>query len=954
MKPILTVLFFLIVVIVSGQSTGTLKGKLIDSVGKQLLKDASITLLDAKDSTLEVFGLAKQDGSFSIDNISLSQMIVQIKFQGYENYSKNVTFSKTNTLIDLGTIYMKISSNDLGNVTVTQSPITIKKDTIEFNASSFKTKPNAVMEDLLKKLPGVEVDKDGNVKAQGEAVQRVLIDGKRFFGDDPKLATKNLPPDMIDKIQVFDALSDQSAFTGFDDGNRVKTINITTKKDKRKGYFGRATVGAGADKNEGLYDNSINLSHFNGDMQLTFTGQGNNVNKQNFSVQDALGSLGGGSFGGGGGGRGGGAIAGIASASGLLGTGGGGGIVNTWAAGLNYKDDWGKKTQMSGSYFYNDQKTYRDQNSYTQNLIPGATDSSIFNTSIQSSITQNQNHRINFNIEHQFDSSNSLIIRPNISFQHTESQSDQITSSTKGSSKFLNNSNASTDRISDGFNASMEATFRHKFAKKGRTYSIAFNPGQNVNDGNNTNFSINNYFNRPIPYADTINQIGTTNRDGKTIGASVSYTEPIGRNQILEFIYNYNSNINNSGTKTFAFNKTNNQYDIVVPNLTNIFENTFNANRLTLSYRIQKIKYNLSLGTGIQSGELISKNITRDSSIIQNFINFFPTMNFRYDFSKTKNLRIFYNGRTGQPSAAQLQPVVDNSNPLNIRTGNPDLKQQFIHSVRLTYNSFDLFSQKIIFAFINASFTDNDIQNSTVYLPNGGQFTRPVNLGGTYNVNGIFNYGFPLKKPKSNINLTMNLGKIQSQTLVNNQSNYTKNTIAGFTARWTTNLKDNFDMNFSSNSLFNFARYTLQPEQDGDFFTQTFSAEPTYYTKSGWILASEFSYVKNMGRTEGFNTSIPLWSASIGKQLFKKKEGEIKFYVFDLLNQNISISRNITGNTIQDISTRVLARYFMVSFTYNLRKFGAQAQQQRNPMMNMFPGGRQGMGGGAPTRGFRQ
>ncbi|MEN9598709.1 MAG: hypothetical protein RL596_1020, partial [Bacteroidota bacterium] len=330
MKKLFLLFFYILgFLYVQAQNTGTLKGKLIDSVGKQILKDASITILDAKDSTLEVFGLTKQDGSFSIENISFGEMIVQIKFAGYETYAKKVNFSKANTRIDLGAVYLKQAANDLGNVTVTQSPMTIKKDTVEFNASSFKTKPNAVMEDLLKKLPGVQVDKDGTVKAQGEQVQRVLVDGKRFFGDDPKLATKNLPPDMIDKIQVFDALSDQSAFTGFDDGNRVKTINITTKKDKRKGYFGRATVGAGASTTEGVYDNSVNMSHFNGDMQLTFIGQANNVNKQNFSVQDILGSLGGGNFGGGGGGRGNIAIGGGAAA-GLLGTGSGGGDPFKW------------------------------------------------------------------------------------------------------------------------------------------------------------------------------------------------------------------------------------------------------------------------------------------------------------------------------------------------------------------------------------------------------------------------------------------------------------------------------------------------------------------------------------------------------------------------------------------------------------------------------------------------
>jgi hypothetical protein len=315
----------------------------------------------------------------------------------------------------------------------------------------------------------------------------VLVDGKRFFGDDPKLATKNLPPDMIDKIQVFDALNDQSAFTGFDDGNRIKTINITTKKDKRKGYFGRAILGGGSDSEEGRYDNSVNLSYFNGDRQLTFTGQANNVNKQNFGAQDLFGG------GGGGGGR---TI--VVAGSGRGGGGGAtnnsGGIIRTLAAGLNYKDIWGKKTEVSGSYFFNDMQTLREQNSFTQNLIPGNPDSSIFNTQLNNSVTKNQNHRINFNIEHQFDSSNSLIIRPNISFQETESATDVTTFSTRGTSKNLNNSIASTDRNNSGYNASLEATFRHRFKKKGRTYSIAFNPGKSVNDGTTSNYSINNFF----------------------------------------------------------------------------------------------------------------------------------------------------------------------------------------------------------------------------------------------------------------------------------------------------------------------------------------------------------------------------------------------------------------------------------------------------------------------------
>ena len=288
-RYLLFIVTLFIISISSLAQRGTLKGRLIDSVSHQSLGSASITVLDAQDSTLEVFGLSHEDGNFELKNISTGSFLVKITFQGYKTVRKKFTVSKDKLVTDFGNIYMKIRANELEEVIVTESPITIKKDTIEYNAGSFKTKPNAVVEDLLKKLPGVEVAKNGSITAQGETVQRVLVDGKRFFGDDPKMATRNLPPDVVDKIQVYDAQSDQSMFSGFDDGSRTKTINITTKKDKRKGYFGKAMAGGG---NNGRYESSVNLSRFNNSQQMTLLGEGNDVNKQAFSVQDILGVAG--------------------------------------------------------------------------------------------------------------------------------------------------------------------------------------------------------------------------------------------------------------------------------------------------------------------------------------------------------------------------------------------------------------------------------------------------------------------------------------------------------------------------------------------------------------------------------------------------------------------------------------------------------------------------------------
>ena len=903
-----------------------------DSSAHQVLKSATITILHS-DSSSVTQALSNDDGAFALTNIPTGKYILRISYSGYETRFSNFSIDSTTSVLNAGTIYMQQHAHELEGVIVQTPPIIIKKDTIEFNAGSFGTKPNSTAEDLLKKMPGIDIDKTGNIKAQGETVQRVLVNGKRFFGDDPRTATQNLPTDIIDKIQVFDDQSDQSAFTGFDDGNRVKTINIITKKNT--GYFGKFIAGAG---DKGLYDIAANLSRFKGDQQISFIGQLNNTNKQNFTPQDIFGSSGASARGGGfSGGRGGGSYGGgggsqMQQLQSLNSNTNNNGIITTGAAGLNYRDVWGKNTTAYGSYFYNNLLTSKEQVTRTENFVPG--DSSIFNDRDQTSVRRVVNQRINFNIETKLDSMNSLIIRPNVAYQQTSNNSSSTTSTTQGKADLLNKATATAQSYNEGYNGNVDVLFRHRFLKKGRTFSLDVNGSGNSNNSNGNNFSVTDYLNNGVDSIHNINQHYTSKTNGKGISATAAYTEPIGAHSQLELDYNYNYDQNNSDRVTYDFDSSTSKFSAKDSLLTNNYQNTYSSNRITLNYRIQSNKLNLSFGNGIQFGDLTSVNDTKNITLTNKYTNMYPTASFNYKFSRTSNLRFNYSGRTNQPNVTQLQPVIDNSDPLNVQIGNPDLNQSFTQSFRALYNSFDNVHFTNMFASVNASFTNNSIVSNVITNPATGVDTiRYANLNGAYNLSAFFNYGFQLKKPKSNLNFTTNFTNTRSVSLINNTVNYTQNYTIGETVKFTTNLKKNFDVNFSATPTYNIAKYSVQPDQNQKYFSQILNVDATYFTTSGWLLNAAFDYTAYSGRSDGYNTSVPLLNAAIAKQFLKNKQAELRFSVYDLLNQNVSIVRNVTENYIQDVQTKVLTRYFLLTFTYNLRNTIKQ-QQKKLPEFN--------------------
>jgi len=909
-----------------GKFTGSVKGTIVDTVGKQDLSEATVSVTPTdRDSSDIQFSTTDKKGSFFIKNLQPGSYHLMISFEGYSHIRKNFTISATSKDVDFKVLYMQLASDLMEEVVIERPPVTIHKDTVEYNAGSYATKPNALAEDLLKKMPGIQVDKNGVITAQGETVSRVLVNGKRFFSDDPKLATRNLPPDIIDKIQVFDDLSDQSKFSGFDDGNRVKTINIVTKKDKRQGYFGKAVAGAGTNEN---YDESLNMHRFDNDEQISLIGQANDINKQNFTPEGNTGGRGGGNTG----------AAGSASST---------GVTTVWAGGANYRNSFGPGTDFYGNYFFNSQHIAVNQNDSIIKTIQGqpGQDSSNTTAGIQSNIQRRENHRINFNLEQKFDSSNSLVFRPNIVFQTSDPNSTSSTTTVDNHGMPVNSSNGYTSGYNTGFNVSgSNLQLRHKFDRKFRTISLDINGSANVNDGYGHNYAANNFF-QPAS-VDTLNQYYNDSLHSYTISPTLSYTEPVGKNQILEFNYNYTYQHNVSVNNTYDYVDSLHGYSSFDSLFSNSYTFVSHSNRFTLNYRVQNAKFNFSVGSGIQYTGFNSLNTTKNITVDHQYIYPTPTVNFQYTFSKTKHFRLNYSGRTGIPSVTQLQPLITTSDQINYQEGNPGLKPQFTHSLRMLYTSFDPGTQKVIFATLNASAVVNDIQSAVYYNSKGGQQSTFVNLDGTYNISGYFNYGFPLKKPKSNLNFITNITYAQNQTLqaqdsVSAAENeyahiYSKNTGLSETISWTTNIKKNFDMNFSSVSKYSINNRSDIPGQNKNAqnnlnaFSQAFSVELTAYTNSGWLVAATLDYSYTNNHAAAYNASVPLLNPSIAKQLFKKKNGELRLSVFDLLNQNTSVNKSVTANQESYTRTNVITRYAMLTFTYNLNNF-SDSKEKRMP-----------------------
>lgn len=917
---------------------GTVKGKLADSTKKESLADATVSVLNPRDSSIVSYTLANAKGEFEIKDLDTGVYRLVVSFQGYDPYTKTFMISRDFPVIDLNTIYLDRKGTTLEAVVVEAAPIQVKGDTTEFRASAFKVKPNANAEDVLKKIPGMQVDKDGNVKAQGEDVQKVYVDGKEFFGTDPKLATKNITADMIESIQVFDDMSDQAKFTKIDDGSRSKTINIKLKKDKRKGYFGRFMLGGGTDER---YESSLSFNKFNGDERISILGGSNNVNKQTFSFSDIVGSMGG--FGSRGGGGGGGGRGGGMSFGGF--GGGRSGINRATNAGINYANKFGTKVDLSASYFFSDSKTRNESSSLSSTLGQFPSDPELIGTENRQSKSDgiNQNHRFNMRMEYFIDSSNSLLLTPTLTFQHSETNSfdTSYTYASKESVNYLANQGSKRSYSErDGMSFNNNTLFRHKFSKIGRTITIGWNTSYQKSDGNGTTLAPYSYY-FPDGNLDSIryqNQASDQSTNSFNNTVSASYTEPIGLNKLLEFNYAYTVNQSKSDRETYDYNINSGKFDAINEIQTNYFENDFKAHRVGLNFRVQNAKYNYQLGGAIQQAELVSRSTQPDGSapsgvketnLSNKYINFFPTANFQYNIKRGMSIFFRYNGRTNQPSSQQLQDVRDESNQQQIYIGNPGLQQEFSNNFNIRFNSFDAATFRYFNFSINAGNTYNKIVNSLKAIGAGVQEIRPVNLNGAFNGSTFFTLGLPLRKLKgSNLNFNNSIRYNRDISLINEKENTTNTLTISQTAGINLDFNQKLNLGVNASLTYNKATNSTLATNNTKYYAQTYSTDISYLGLKNWVLSTDFDYIINTGLGQGFNQTVPLWNASIAHQVLKARNAEIKFSVNDLLNQNQSVSRSVSSYGTVDTRTLVLKRYFLLTFTYNLSK----GQRQQNTM----------------------
>jgi hypothetical protein len=902
------------------QNTITIKGKIIEDTSKLPLESATIYLTSVKDSTIIDYTLSDKNGNFSLSTRKITEPVYfKISYIGFQEYNQKL--ETLNNSKDLGVINILDQPNSLDEVVIKGQapPVRIKQDTLEFNASSFKVRPDSNVEALLKQLPGVEISADGKITVNGKEVNNILVNGKPFFGKDGKVATQNLPADIIEKVQVSDTKTREEELSGQAASAEEKTINLTISEDKNKGLFGKFSGGLGT---RDRYESSGLINYFKNEQKLSFLGSSNNINSVGFSMDEIFDSMGGGRNV-------------YSSSDGSFNIdgqqfGGGSGITQSNLIGLNYTDKFGKKIDPSASYFYNSAENDNETRSKVENFLP---ENKFTTASVGTTRNVSNGHTVNVEFEYKIDSLTTLSIRPNLKKSTSRFTATRAQNSADEFGTALNESNSFTNNATNRVALENELYFFRKMKKKGRSISFNFSNDNSRNESANQDISSTVLFKDAGNETISRNLIENNDNRSDRYATSLTYSQPITDSLTFSVGSRFSTNKSIDDQVTYNFDAANNSYSAKNDSLSNFI--TSRTNRIIpfigLSIRKKNYSGRINIETNIIRFENFSNYLNENTNLNKDYV--LPNVNgyINYRFTKSKSMYVNYNYSVNLPTANQILPVINISNPLNTITGNPALKPTKRNSFYLGFNNYDYPTRSGFYLYSGGSILNNQIVSSTVFDDSAKRTTTFENTGITYD--GYL--GLSLDKSikveqhtfKYSLGFNMNFGL--SKGLTNNQS-YEAQEITlnpSLELSWEygelLTVTPRYSYNFNETQ---FKNYSIDQTS---YFVHNFKLETTSYWPKHFVFGNDFGYTYNSNIADGFQKDFYLWNMSLGYNFFGDKL-LAKVKVYDLLDQNVNATRTITPTAIQDIENTVLRRYAMFSLTYKIEKFGGKKKNSWN------------------------
>ncbi|MHC1703837.1 MAG: outer membrane beta-barrel protein [Tenuifilaceae bacterium] len=905
MKVFLSLLVSLLPFLTFSQQN-TISGDVIDPEGKPL-QFATVALLNPKDSTLAHFGITNSVGKFEISKIPTGNYLMQTAFLGFKTYYKSINIPLSDGE-EFGTIVLQQNSLAIGEVQVKgeRIPILIKQDTVEYNAGAFKTKPDGVAEDLLKKLPGIEVDRSGNVKAMGEDVKKVLVDGKEFFGNDTKVATKNLPADAINKVQVYNKKTDESELIGLDDKEYDKTINFVLKDDKKKALFGDVKAGGGA---EDYYQGNAKVYRFTEKHQFAMLGMLNNVNRPGFSFSDYI------SFNGG--------------ISSMMGGGGGritlggdsdipvdfgqqvNGDVTSGAGGINYSYEVKKNNRLNFSYMGNGTNKDLTQSVYSRNFTNA---NSFEQNSIENGDGSNRNHMFNLGWRNKSDSIQFYMVNGIVTLSNDNSTSNSTTQNLLDGN-LINLLDNFTRSKTNQIKANTDASWMRKIYRNWKMVKISgnFQYGHNIkkSDWNNSMQTIPN----PIPA--TSSQFYNNQTDNIQYSATAKALRRIGKGLYIE------PSVNAGSTSELLNRKQGNDLSLLSPidTLSPKFDRSYQwiKPELTLKYYRKKSKFNFNLK--YEAGSRV-ENLNDTSKITSSITNFLPGASWEYDYRTGQRFSVYLGSSTVMPFASQLIPIISNSNPLSIYYGNRYLKPELNYDLNIGWHLFDNFSFTSLFTNIMASYTKDKISNSYIIGSNLSQKIYLINVPEDYSASGMVDFSTPIKFLGIKIRLSARERWNQGISYVNSISNINTNLTQSYKLSFDNRKKEKWDVEFGAEISFTDAKYSIQKELNRKYYNYAWFGEIRYTPSEHWHFRVTGDVTNYNSQSFGKAVTIPLLGAEINYYFKSNKRVMLTLEGSDLLNKNTGISRSSNLNYLREVHSNTIGRYILLSLKFRLNKFG--------------------------------